>query len=317
MENNIEALKRIIQYEEEKMEEYRTNPIYQGLQNPEPWWDWQDVGVHWSIIQKLLLQGYLKTLGGKHKMYLLKDREKVKQEISKFEEMVKEPKTPEITTLPSDLFDIIEGYEDLKKFFLLSLKSDEPVHILLVGVPGTAKTLFMQEIERIGGYYITMGTASKVGIRDILYDETPKYLIIDEMDKLNNRKDIAALLAWMENGRIIITIHNQKVSKEGKGWVFGACNTTKGLPPELLDRFQIFYLKPYSPEQFKAVVTNYLVKRMGKSQKLATYIAEKVLLYTRSVREAIRIARLANSEQDVDDLIKIIEKYSLKGGEKR
>ena len=297
-----EALTKILAYEEYKEQEYRRKNLPTDV-----WWTWQDVAVDWPIIKKLLLAGYLEVIGGRHKYYRLKNREEIKKLLAEPEEPQKPSNEP--LTLPPDLFDVIEGYDDLKKFIKLSLTAPDPVHILLVGPPGTAKSLFLSEIERLGGYYVTMGTASKVGLRDVIFEETPRILVIDEIDKLNNRKDIASLLTWMESGRIIITVSGRKEQKTGKGWVFGACNTTKGLPPELLDRFQVFHLKPYSPEQYKRVVTNYLTKRLGKPEELASYIAEKVSTYTDSVREAIRVARLANTKKDVDMIVGIITKY--------
>ena len=42
-----------------------------------------------------------------------------------------------------DPFDNIIGYEDIKKLFFLSFESQKPIHILLVGPPASAKTLFM------------------------------------------------------------------------------------------------------------------------------------------------------------------------------
>jgi SpoVK/Ycf46/Vps4 family AAA+-type ATPase len=46
-------------------------------------------------------------------------------------------------TLPR-MFDNIIGYEGIKCTFVRSLTSKEPVHILLVGPPGQAKTLFLK-----------------------------------------------------------------------------------------------------------------------------------------------------------------------------
>ncbi|MGB6530353.1 MAG: hypothetical protein WBF33_19795 [Candidatus Nitrosopolaris sp.] len=40
------------------------------------------------------------------------------------------------------IFDKIVGYDGIKRTFVRSLTSEEPVHILLVGPPGQAKTLF-------------------------------------------------------------------------------------------------------------------------------------------------------------------------------
>ncbi|MGC2572661.1 MAG: hypothetical protein WA364_14205, partial [Candidatus Nitrosopolaris sp.] len=42
------------------------------------------------------------------------------------------------------VFDSIFGYDGIKRTFVRSLTSKEPVHILLVGPPGQAKTLFLK-----------------------------------------------------------------------------------------------------------------------------------------------------------------------------
>lgn len=305
-----EALKKIIKYEVEKEKEYATNEIYKGL-ILKPYWNWQDVGVHWSIIHKLLSAGIVQAFGGRKKEYLLVDREAVIKALEGGEELLTEVK--EEIKLPDDLFDVVEGFDDLKNFIKLSLTADEPVHVLLVGPPGCAKSLILMEIERLGARFITAGTATKVGIRDVLFDETPQILIIDEIEKIQDSKDFSAILTWMQDGRIIITKHGLMGEKRGKGWVFGACNSTRGLPPELLDRFQVFHIKPYTPEQYRKIVSNYLSKRCGVEPELASYIAEKVGEYSSSVREAIRISRLSKNKDDVDTLVSIVKKYSKEG----
>ena len=48
-----------------------------------------------------------------------------------------------------ELFSTIVGYNDVKKIFALSITSQKPVHILLVGPPASAKTLFMLECMKL------------------------------------------------------------------------------------------------------------------------------------------------------------------------
>ena len=57
-------------------------------------------------------------------------------------------------------FSSIIGYDDVKKLFNLSLESDNPVHILLVGPPASAKTLFMLECIKLDRSYFTLGSHS-------------------------------------------------------------------------------------------------------------------------------------------------------------
>jgi MoxR-like ATPase len=72
----------------------------------------------------------------------------------------------------SHVFDKIVGYDGIKRTFLRSLSSKEPVHILLIGPPGQAKTLFLKCIlETFGGkkaFFTVGGNASKSGLIDYL-----------------------------------------------------------------------------------------------------------------------------------------------------
>jgi DNA replicative helicase MCM subunit Mcm2 (Cdc46/Mcm family) len=86
----------------------------------------------------------------------------------------------------TSIFDSVFGYEGVKRTFIRSLNSKEPVHILLVGQPGHAKTLFLKCIlERFGEKmtFFTVGSnASKSGLIDVLFDM--QYLLIDEIENL-------------------------------------------------------------------------------------------------------------------------------------
>ncbi|MFL6460960.1 MAG: hypothetical protein ACJ71J_08425 [Nitrososphaeraceae archaeon] len=45
-----------------------------------------------------------------------------------------------------NFFDYIIGYNDVKKFLRMSINADEPVHILLIGPPASAKTMFIKSM---------------------------------------------------------------------------------------------------------------------------------------------------------------------------
>jgi len=82
------------------------------------------------------------------------------------------------------IFDNVIGCEGIKRTFIRSLNSKDPVHILLIGPPGQAKTLFLKCILETYGekkaFFTVGGNASKSGIIDVLFDMRPKYLLIDE-----------------------------------------------------------------------------------------------------------------------------------------
>ena len=214
--------------------------------------------------------------------------------------------------VPDDLFDIIVGYDDIKKFFMKALTAERAVSILLVGPPATAKSMFLMELERIGGTMILAGTGTKAGIRDIVMEERPAILLIDELDKVNNPLDISVLLTWMETGRVIVVKHKEHTDKitTTKPLVFAAANSVARLPKELLSRFEVFYLPEYTPNEFIQVTIKTLTKREGTKEKLAKYIAERLAINgIKDVRESIRVARLTDTKEEVDEIVEIIRKY--------
>jgi MoxR-like ATPase len=93
-----------------------------------------------------------------------------------------------------------------------SLTSKEPVHILLVGPPGQAKTLFLKCIlETFGekkGFFTVGGNASKSGLLDVLFNMQPKYLLIDEIEYLKPEYQ-TMLLSLMETAISTQTIHSK------------------------------------------------------------------------------------------------------------
>ena len=48
------------------------------------------------------------------------------------------------------LFDDIIGYDDIKRLFRMALHADSAIHILLVGRPASAKTMFLICGSRLG-----------------------------------------------------------------------------------------------------------------------------------------------------------------------
>jgi hypothetical protein len=72
------------------------------------------------------------------------------------------------------------------------------------------------------------------------------------------------------------------------------------LPPELLSRFVEFQFTPYSHEEFIEVATAVIAGLLGKDPSLARYIAERLSRRTRDVRQAIHVAQLCDTQEEVD-----------------
>ena len=273
-------------------------------------WSWHDVNVHPAILNNLVLKncltilfksnsytGYQLTNGGKTAL-TLEEEPTEKEYLAKLD-------------IPNDLFDVITGYDEIKKLFLKSLQG-EPVDFLMVGVPGSAKTMFLSELERIGGSTPTVlgGTASKVGIIDILFDYRPVLLLLDEFEHLNP-KDYTILLSLCETRIVSETKHGKTRRLElSNTRVFAGCNSARNIPSPVLDRMQIVRFLSYTMKEFLEVTVNVLTKRMGMDKELAEYIAQLTWNFSHSVRQAIRIAKMAKTKEEVNALLEVIQKYS-------
>ena len=279
----------------------------------DPSWTPGEVGLIFEV-PGLLYLGVVERVSKRPEKYRLSDRELTKKVLEMYGVEIPSPEEEEVK-LPDDLFDVIVGYEDVKEIFIKSLKSKKPVHILMVGPPACAKSLFLMEIERLpGAVFITAGTSTRVGIRDIIFERLPRYLLIDELDKVKDAKDLSALLTWMESGRVVVAKHRKYQERRGKGWVFAAANDERKIPREIKSRFLVIRMKPYTEEEFIKVAKEVLVRREGVAPEVAEYIAEKVAKYTRDIRDAVKIARLAKTKEEVDKLLETLKKYGWEQG---
>jgi len=211
------------------------------------------------------------------------------------------------------LFESIIGYDDLKKIFKMSLISDKPVHILLVGPPASAKTLFMLEFLKLERSYFTLGSHStKAGMVDYLFDYRPRYLLVDEIEHMPY-KDQTSLLSIMETGILTETKSQKTRSTQLKTWIFATCNNKEKLLSPLLSRFIIFHLKPYNRDKFIEVSNGILVKNdiaFDLSNEISNVVWNK--LKSRDIRDCIKISRLAKTIEDVEWIAKTLIQYRKK-----
>lgn len=208
------------------------------------------------------------------------------------------------------LFGDIVGYTDIKQIFKMSLESDKPVHILLVGPPASAKTLFMLECIKLERSFFTLGSHStKAGMIDYLFENRPRYLLIDEIEYMPYR-DQSVLLSLMETG-ILTETKSQKTRKTLlKTWVFATCNNKDKLLTPILSRFMIFHLKPYKRSKFIEISNCILVKN-GTSFEMANIISELVWdkLRSKDLRDTVKIAKLAKTKDDVIMIANALSQY--------
>jgi holliday junction DNA helicase RuvB len=209
-------------------------------------------------------------------------------------------------------FEDIVGYDDIKELFVRALSADKPVHILLCGPPASAKSLFMQQFMKLNDSYFTLGSNStKSGMVDALFEKRPRYLIVDEIDKMST-KDQTVLLSLMESGIISETKYKRTRKIQLETSVFATANsTTKKLLPPLLTRFCILRLQPYNKGEFREITRKVLYREEGLDGDIAGVIANAVWSRMKSanVRDCVRIGRITKSLQDVRWVVDTFLKY--------
>ena len=213
--------------------------------------------------------------------------------------------------LQYDLFDNIIGYDDIKKLFFLSFESQRPIHILLVGPPASAKTLFMLGCMKLERSYFTLGPHStKSGMVDYLFEKRPRYLIIDEIEHMPVR-DQTVLLSLMETGIIAETKHMKTRNTQLKTWVFATTNETNHMLTPLLSRFMVLHFKQYKFENFRDISIHMLGKE-GIAKDIADEVATLVWHKMRSkdIRDCIKIAHLVKTKDDINWIVETLRKYN-------
>lgn len=217
----------------------------------------------------------------------------------------------EVVEYKYQLFENIVGYDEIKKIFNYVLNSSLPVHVLLVGPPGSAKTLFLMECMKLPRSYFTLGSHStKAGMLDYLFHNRPKNLIVDEIEYMAV-KDQAALLSLMETGILSETKFEKTRQSVMRTWVFASCNDEKKLLTPLLSRFFVLYFKKYDYKSFEKISNHILKRECNLEKDLSTLIANLVWnkLKSRDIRDCIKIGRIAKNEDDIISIIKILKQY--------
>lgn len=197
--------------------------------------------------------------------------------------------------LPPDLFEDIVGHGEVKELVRAAVLASRPVHVLLVGPPALAKSLFLWQLEEAlkGRVWWALGSASsRAGILEVVLERRPYLLLIDELDKMDGQ-DQAALLSLMEGGRASRTKVGRLADERLDLRVVAAANDLRRLSPELLSRFALRRIHPYSQEEFLGVVRGVLVRHEGVEPEAAEEIARLLDGRSQDVRDAIRVARLA------------------------
>jgi MoxR-like ATPase len=156
-------------------------------------------------------------------------------------------------------------------------------------------------------YFIDCSNATKSGLVDYIFDNKPKYLLLDELDKLS-RKDQTFLLNLIESGIVSETKHNKTRSMEINTSVFATSNNIERVISPLQSRFFIVKLELYTYEQFFDITVRLLTTsdKHSVDEEIAkvTVYAVWNMTESKSIRDCIRVAKLAKSVEDVKWLVK-------------
>lgn len=254
-------------------------------------WEWQDVHTQPGTINRLIAVGlvdklYKSRAGGMYRLHSLDAARAACDNLNT-------PPTPLPAVNVGELFSLVVGHERVKAGLKYAIKADGPVHAILTGPPGTAKTLMLGEIGRLPGAVFYVGsTTSKAGLVDMLISDQPRYLVIDELDKMATI-DTAPLLNLMQNGFVSRLIHGSKVQVQLETAVFAGANDVSKIRPELLSRFAKFDVPAYTPREFVGVASAVLSTLHHVNPDVARLIAASVVSYSTDIRDAIRVAQMA------------------------
>jgi holliday junction DNA helicase RuvB len=125
-------------------------------------------------------------------------------------------------------------------------------------------------------YFIDCSNATKSGLVDYIFDNKPKYLLLDELDKLSN-KDQTFLFNLMETGIVSETKYNRTRTMEIKTSIFATSNNIEKILSPLQSRFFIVHLEPYIYEQFFDITVRVLTSdQHSVDEEIAKVTADAV-----------------------------------------
>ena len=202
------------------------------------------------------------------------------------------------------LFAGVHGCKDIKRLFRMALDSKETSSVLLTGPPASAKTLFLQCLMKLkDSHFLDCSSATKSGIVDYVFANKPKYLLLDELDKLS-RKDQTFLLNLLETAIVSETKYNKTRSTRMNTSVFATSNNVEKIIEPLQSRFFVVKLQAYTYEQFYRILLGLLTSNQyDVDEEIANATTDAVWRTSRNIRDAIKIAKMAKSLEDVNWLV--------------
>jgi MoxR-like ATPase len=173
------------------------------------------------------------------------------------------------------------------------------------------KTFFLLgilDMRKNGVYFDGSNTTNR--ILDVLEEERPKIICIDELDKMP-RTFQNQLLNFIESGRIKVDQQKKQYDFEIKGAkVFATCNEINQLSKPLQSRFRRLHLPKYSRERFLQIAVKVCPKL---SEETVLIIAEETWEQQGDIRDVISIGKLSrkgDGPEEIERLVKTLERYA-------
>lgn len=314
----IDVLEHIAQYEKENLKP--DNSLIEDTYY-DTYWSASDVHIMGTRLYQLEMAGFLERVydSNKHTDYALSDRDKIETLLGEIQFDSDGAQTV-IHDFPSEdeldeigVFDDVVGYEKAKWLMRKAMASDNIVNIVLVGPPGSGKTVFLRCIRKLKkSAFVSGKKTSEAGFTDVMFEKTPRYVCIDELDDMDSN-DQETLSDYTEDGILVETKgNNKRRTLETNAKTFASANTLDSVIEQIENRFTDLHFDQYTLEEFKEVCRNILTREYDHTEESAERIADAVWEMDGygNVRKAEDVAALSDDGDDLKKVIEVLDEYS-------
>ena len=148
-------------------------------------------------------------------------------------------------------------------------------------------------------------------VLDVLEDERPKVICIDELDKMS-RQFQNQLLNFLDSGSIKVDQQRRSYDFTIRGAkVFASCNEVNRLSKPLQSRFRRLHLPPYTKEQFLDIAVKVCPKLR---EEVSCKIGEEVWQTSKDVRDVISLSKLIRKKDgpdEIEGIMRTLTKHSV------